>query len=160
MKASVGDRIVTASGTVGGVSRDGVVVECPHGDGSPPFRVRWADSGEETLVFPGTDTFIDHSEPVFVPDDARGAARRSVTWQVEITLHESAGHTTAECAVRGMPQARAVGHARKAPEDAEVPQIGDEIAAARALRRLADQLLAIAQDDVSAAVGHRAHVHA
>lgn len=158
MKASVGDRIVTASGVVGGATRDGVVVECPHGDGTPPYRVRWADTGEETLVFPGSDTVVDHAEPVFVPDDAGGA--RTLTWQVEITLNESSGSTTAEATVRGLPEVRAVGHARKAPEDPEVPQIGDEIAAARALRRLADRLLAVAEDDVSAAVGHKAHVHA
>ncbi|GAA1852069.1 dsRBD fold-containing protein [Myceligenerans crystallogenes] len=160
MKAAVGDRIVTASGVVGGATRDGVVVACPHGDGSPPYRVRWSDTGDETLVYPGTDTFIDHSEPVFAPDDARGAASRTVTWQVEITLNEAAGSTTAEATVRGMPEIRAVGHARKAPDDAEVPEIGDEIAAARALRRLADHLLAVAERDVSAAVGHHAHVHA
>lgn len=70
MKAAVGDRIVTASGVVGGATRDGVVVECPHGDGSPPYRVRWSDNGEETLVFPGPDTIVDRAEPVFVADDA------------------------------------------------------------------------------------------
>ena len=35
----------------------------------------------------------------------------------------------------------------------------DEIAAGRALRRLADRLLAVAEADVSAAVGHKAHLH-
>ncbi|RPF22633.1 dsRBD fold-containing protein [Myceligenerans xiligouense] len=169
MKAAVGDRIVTASGVVGGATRDGVVVECPHGDGSPPYRVRWSDDGEETLVFPGTDTVVDHAEPVFVADDAANATDaaagetagpRTLTWQVEITLNESSGSTTAEATVRGLPEVRAVGHARKAPEDPEVPEIGDEIAAARALRRLADRLLSVAENDVSAAVGHKAHVHA
>ncbi|MBL0884864.1 dsRBD fold-containing protein [Myceligenerans indicum] len=161
MKASVGDRIVTASGVVGGATRDGVVIECPHGDGTPPYRVRWADSGEETLVFPGSDTVVDHAEPVFVAGATGGAdTARTLTWQVEITLNESSGSTTAEATVRGIPEVRAVGHARKDPQDAEVPQIGDEIAAARALRRLADRLLAVAEDDVSAAVGHKAHVHA
>ncbi|MBE1877396.1 dsRBD fold-containing protein [Myceligenerans pegani] len=161
MKAAVGDRIVTASGVVGGATRDGVIVECPHGDGTPPYRVRWSDSGEETLVFPGPDTVVDHAEPVFAPDaTGRAGGSRTLTWQVEITLNESSGSTTAEATVRGLPEVRAVGHARKAPEDPEVPQIGDEIAAARALRRLADRLLAVAEDDVSAAVGHKAHVHA
>lgn len=161
MKAAVGDRIVTASGVVGGATRDGVVVECPHGDGTPPYRVRWSDTGEETLVFPGPDTVVDHAEPVFAPGGAGGAGgTRTLVWQVEITLNESSGSTTAEATVRGLPEVRAVGHARKAPEDPEVPQIGDEIAAARALRRLADRMLAVAEDDVSAAVGHKAHVHA
>jgi len=74
---------------------------------------------------------------------------------------ESGGSTTAEATVtNGPPDAlRAVGHARKSPGDPEVPLIGDEIAAGRALRRLADRLLAVAEQDVSAAVGHRAHVH-
>ncbi|GAB4084144.1 hypothetical protein GCM10028784_07740 [Myceligenerans cantabricum] len=155
----MGDRIVTAAGVVGGATRDGVVVGCPHGDGSPPYRVRWADTGEESLVYPGTDAFVDHSEPVFVADEG-APGPRTLTWQVEITLNESSGSTTAEATVRGLPEVRAVGHARKAPSDAEVPEIGDEIAAARALRRLADRLLAVAENEVSAAVGHRAHVHA
>ena len=59
MKAAVGDRIVTASGVVGGAVRDGVITECPHDDGSPPYRVRWSDTGEETLVYPGADTVVD-----------------------------------------------------------------------------------------------------
>jgi hypothetical protein len=162
MKAAVGDRIVTASGVVGGAVRDGVVTECPHGDGSPPYRVRWSDTGEETLVFPGSDTFVD-ADARTAPGEGEGAPRqgRALTWDVRITVVESGGSTTAEATVmNGPPESlRAVGHARKSPGDPEVPLIGDEIAAGRALRRLADRLLAVAEQDVSAAVGHRAHVH-
>ena len=165
MKAAVGDRIVTASGVVGGVVRDGVVTECPHDDGSPPYRVRWSDTGEETLVYPGADTIVDQGSrpgqdaPPGEGDDVRQA--RALTWDVRITVVESGGSTTAEATVmNGPPDAlRAVGHARKSPGDPEVPLIGDEIAAGRALRRLADRLLAVAEQDVSAAVGHQAHVH-
>ena len=162
MKAAVGDRIVTASGVVGGVVRDGVVTGCPHDDGSPPYRVRWSDTGEETLVYPGSDTIVD-AQVEAGSDEWREQPRqaRALTWDVRITVVESGGSTTAEATVmNGPPDAlRAVGHARKSPGDPEVPLIGDEIAAGRALRRLADRLLAVAEQDVSAAVGHRAHVH-
>ena len=161
MRAAVGDRIVTASSVVGGAVRDGVVTECSHSDGSPPYRVKWSDTGEESLVFPGSDTFVDPGAPAGAgePDEPRPA--RALTWDVRITVVESGGSTTAEATVlNGPPESlRAVGHARKSPEDPEVPLIGDEIAAGRALRRLADRLLAVAEQDVSAAVGHRAHLH-
>ena len=159
--AAVGDRIVTASGVVGGVVRDGVVTGCPHDDGSPPYRVRWSDTGEETLVYPGTDTIVDAQVEAGSDEWRETRQARALTWDVRITVVESGGSTTAEATVmNGPPDAlRAVGHARKSPGDPEVPLIGDEIAAGRALRRLADRLLAVAEQDVSAAVGHRAHVH-
>lgn len=161
MRAAVGDRIVTASGVVGGAVRDGVVTECPHDDGSPPYRVKWSDTGEETLVYPGTDTFVDRDAPMGPDEPGEAQQARALTWDVRITVVESGGSTTAEATVmNGPPEAlRGVGHARKSPGDPEVPLIGDELAAGRALRRLADRLLAVAESDVSAAVGHRAHVH-
>lgn len=161
MKAAVGDRIVTASGVVGGPVRDGVVTECPHGDGSPPYRVRWSDTGEETLVYPGGDTYVDAQVEAASGAWAEARRGRALTWDVRITVVEAAGSTTAEATVmNGPPDAlRGVGHARKSPDDDEVPLIGDEIAAGRALRRLADRLLAVAEADVSAAVGHKAHLH-
>jgi hypothetical protein len=168
MRATVGDRIMVASGVVGGAVREGVVTACPHGDGTPPYQVRWSDTGEETLVFPGSDTVVRHDDgPAAEPTTAR-----SVTWQVQVTLVESAGSTTAEAmltagpagaARSGVPSEvgtiRAVGPTRKNPDDVEVPLIGDEVAAGRALRRLADALLDQAEQDISAQTGHRAHVH-
>lgn len=161
MKAAVGDRIITASGVVGGAVRDGVVTECPHGDGSPPYRVKWSDTGEETLFFPGADTIVDQRREHGAGKRAEPRHGRALTWDVRVTVVESGGSTTAEATVmNGPPEAlRGVGHARKAPEDPEVPLIGDEIAAARALRRLADRLLTVAEADVSAAIGHKAHLH-
>lgn len=161
MKAAVGDRIITASGVVGGVVRDGVVTECPHDDGSPPYRVKWSDTGEETLVYPGSDTIVDAQVEAGSDEWRERRQGRALTWDVRITLVESGGSTTAEATVmNGPPDAlRAVGHARKSPGDPEVPLIGDELAAGRALRRLADRLLAVAEQDVSAAVGHQVHVH-
>ncbi|MCC2307423.1 DUF1918 domain-containing protein [Cellulomonas chengniuliangii] len=58
MKAAVGDRIISSSGIVGGHVREGLVVELRHEDGTPPFVVEWADTGDRTLVFPGPDTTL------------------------------------------------------------------------------------------------------
>lgn len=163
MRATVGDRIVVASGVVGGAVRDGVVISCPHEDGSPPYQVRWSDTGEETLVFPGADTLVQHDggdlERARAP---RPEPARALAWEVRVSLVEAAGNTTAEAMLTPGPDVgslRAVGHARKDPGDTEVPVIGDEVAAARALRRLADALLEQAEQDISNQTGHRAHVH-
>ena len=58
MKASVGDQVVVESSVVAGAVRHGHVVELRHPDGTPPFVVEWADTGERTLVFPGPDTRV------------------------------------------------------------------------------------------------------
>jgi hypothetical protein len=39
-----------------------------------------------------------------------------------------------------------------------VPEIGDEVAVARALRGLADRLLAVASDDMTTREGHSVHL--
>jgi len=163
MKATVGDRIVVASGIVGGAVRDGVVVACPHDDGSPPYRVQWSDTGEESLVFPGPDSLVRSGDEEPAPE---ATTARSVTWQVQVTLVEASGSTTAEAVLVAGPAEhgdvgaiRAVGHSRKDPGDSEVPVIGDEVAAGRALRRLAEALLGQAEQDISAQTGHAAHVH-
>ena len=165
MKASVGDRIVTASGVVGGAVREGVVVGVRSPDGSPPFQVRWADTGEESLVFPGPDTVVHHGNGGD-GDTPQAATHSTTTWHVQLTLVESSGSTTAEATLVAGPAEggsvgtlRGVGHARKDPHDVEVPLIGDEVAAGRALRRLADALLGQAEQDISAQTGNKAHVH-
>ncbi|MEP7738869.1 DUF1918 domain-containing protein [Nocardioides sp. 31GB23] len=64
MRASPGDRIVVQSDHVGGPVRDGEIVEVRHGDGTPPYVVRWSDSGHETLFYPGPDAEIHHAGTV------------------------------------------------------------------------------------------------
>ena len=80
------------------------------------------------------------------------------TWNVTIYLFDTDDpwHTT------GLTKAHAVlstssgttldgyGRARRAPQDPDVPEIGDELAAARALRNLADRLLEATSDDIEA----------
>jgi hypothetical protein len=60
MFATVGDRLVVRSAHVDEHVRDGEIIEVRHADGSPPYVVRWSDSGHEALVFPGPDAVIEH----------------------------------------------------------------------------------------------------
>lgn len=62
MFARVGDRLIVHSTHVDGPVRDGEVVEVPHEDGTPPYRVRWSDTGHESLFYPGTDAEVHHHE--------------------------------------------------------------------------------------------------
>lgn len=62
MKASLGDRLVVHSQHVDEPERAGEIIELKHEDGSPPYVVRWADSGHEALVFPGPDATIESAD--------------------------------------------------------------------------------------------------
>ena len=68
MFARKGERIVIRSTHLDGPVRDGEIIEVEHADGSPPYHVRWSDTGRESLVFPGPDAYVDHA------DSARRAA--------------------------------------------------------------------------------------
>ncbi|GAA3818095.1 DUF1918 domain-containing protein [Nocardioides panacisoli] len=60
MYAAVGDRLIVRSNRVGSPIRDGEVLEVRHPDGSPPYVVRWSDTGHEALVYPGDDAEVHH----------------------------------------------------------------------------------------------------
>lgn len=60
MTGAVGDRLVVRSQHVDGPVRDGEIIEVKHADGSPPYLVRWSDTGHESLFFPGPDAFVEH----------------------------------------------------------------------------------------------------
>ncbi len=60
MIAAVGDRIVVRGPRVDAPVRDGEVVGVPHEDGSPPYAVRWSDTGHVGLFFPGPDAVVHH----------------------------------------------------------------------------------------------------
>jgi hypothetical protein len=62
MFAKAGDRLVIRSHHVDGPIRDAEILQVRHEDGSPPYLVRWADTGHEALVFPGTDAEVHHFE--------------------------------------------------------------------------------------------------
>ncbi|MFD0033074.1 pyridoxamine 5'-phosphate oxidase family protein [Streptomyces sp. NPDC055059] len=61
MRAHLGDRLVIQSPTTW-ARRDGEIVGLHHEDGTPPYDVRWSDTDEVTLVFPGPDAQIRHTE--------------------------------------------------------------------------------------------------
>ncbi|MGD9960135.1 DUF1918 domain-containing protein [Nocardioides sp.] len=60
MHASVGDRLVVKGRQVGQVVRDGEILAVRHADGTPPYLVRWEDTGHESLVYPGPDATVQH----------------------------------------------------------------------------------------------------
>lgn len=61
MFAQPGDRIVVHGRHQGDAERKGQVTAVQHADGSPPYVVRWEDSGHESLFFPGPDAAVDHA---------------------------------------------------------------------------------------------------
>lgn len=62
MRANVGDRIIVQGHRVGDPTRDGEIIEVRGVDGGPPYVVRWAIDGHESLFFPGSDAQIKHYE--------------------------------------------------------------------------------------------------
>jgi hypothetical protein len=151
MKASIGDQIVVVPPHIGGVVRDCLVLEVRNPDGSPPYVVRWSDTGQEALYFPGSDGRVTHlgkqheAEPPEIP------LPHVTTWRVEIQVFEQGRDTTARAVLLAGSDTplESRGHARRAPEDKEVPEVGDEVAVSRALRHLADNLLQAAAGDLS-----------
>jgi hypothetical protein len=62
MYARKGDRIVIRNQHLGSPVRDAEVLEVEHSDGTPPYRVRWSDTGHESLFFPGPDAYVAQYE--------------------------------------------------------------------------------------------------
>lgn len=73
------------------------------------------------------------------------------TWTVDINIseHEDERRTHADAVLRSHRVGlRGEGEARRRPCDTEVPEIGDELATARALADLAYKLLDVATGDI------------
>jgi len=81
-------------------------------------------------------------------------------WSVEIFLAERDGRTHAEARLHTGASTHlvATGSARLNPRDHDVPEIGAELAASRALSELAHRLLAAAADDIEGVTHERAHL--
>jgi hypothetical protein len=58
MQAKVGDQIVIGGRRVGQPNRKCEVLETRHPNGEPPYVVRWGDTGNEDLFFPGPDASV------------------------------------------------------------------------------------------------------
>jgi hypothetical protein len=77
------------------------------------------------------------------------------TWSVEITFREDESKTRADARLIGSDrELSGWGRARRSPEDPDVPAVGEEIAAARALIDLAHHPLDAAAHDIEAWDGH------
>ncbi|WP_323099045.1 dsRBD fold-containing protein [Intrasporangium sp. YIM S08009] len=176
MKANIGDRIVLAPVTVDAPMRDGEVLETRGPGGAPPFLIRWSD-GHTGLFYPGPGAILSlgtghpddvveappleaaptaeegHDAPV---RGAEAASRRRVhDWQVRVTIFESDDETHANVVLLSDSPAHltARGESTRGPDDQPVPEIGDEIAVARALRHLADRLIEVATGDIETLTG-------
>lgn len=163
MKAAVGDRIVMAGEQVDRPTRDGEVIEVRGEDGSPPFLVRWSD-GHSGLIYPGPGSVLRldaAEEPAAGQGQAPGQAPESADsaavahqWTVRISVLEGED-TTARAVLVADPldDVRGTGTSHRRAADPPQARIGDEVAVARALRHLADQLLERASGDIQDSTG-------
>ena len=161
MKAKPGDHIILAGELVNQPVRAGEVLEARGADGGPPYVVRWED-GHESTMFPGPGAALrvtggeGESEPEhhadLVPRPELGTSRQ---WNVRITIFEKGDDTTATVALLAdSPEAlTAKGTSHRSRGDDSDAHIGDEVAVARALRHLADELVAAAEHDIEEATG-------
>lgn len=62
MRARVGDRLVIKGHRIHEPDRDAEILEVRGPNGEPPYRIRWSDSGRDTLLFPGSDALIEQLE--------------------------------------------------------------------------------------------------
>lgn len=167
MKAKAGDRIIIAPPTVDGPLRDGEILETRGPDGGPPYVVRWTD-GHQGLFYPGPGSVLRIGPAETEPEGSgTAAAPHPVTpssgdvaphvhdWQVRVSIYESDVDTDAQVVLLSdsPKHLMARGHSHRSPDDRTVPEIGDEVAVARALRRLADQLLDAAAEDIEQVTG-------
>lgn len=82
-------------------------------------------------------------------------------WSITVDIDEEDDTTLASVSLR-TPMGQAVtgvGRAQRNPLDPSVPEIGDELAVARALRNLAERLLHTTEKDISGTTGEPAHLH-
>ena len=76
----------------------------------------------------------------------------TLEWKTRLYLFEEDGTTKAHATLdTGTATLTGHGAAHRNPADPDVPEIGDELAAGRALRDLGRQLLDIAEGDVGSA---------
>ncbi|MEV6158650.1 DUF1876 domain-containing protein [Nonomuraea sp. NPDC052129] len=78
-------------------------------------------------------------------------------WSVRIDITEEGDGTSARAVLftRDRTSLAGVGTARRNPIDRSVPEIGDELAAGRALADLAHKLLVVTAEDVAELAGQR-----
>jgi hypothetical protein len=157
--------MVVAADRIDRPVRDGEIVSVGP-DGGPPYRVRWSDTGVESLFFPGPDAHVQHLEhegdtggqPGAAPTEPDTEAGQAYTksWRVDIYLYEGDQSTSAQAVLHSDAPSdlKSSGVARRRPDEPDVPEIGDEVAVARALSHLADLLRQTAEGDLGGVMGH------
>jgi hypothetical protein len=84
----------------------------------------------------------------------------ATVWSIEVLIEETSEETAVEAVLE--VDARRIagwGRARRNPADPNVPSIGKELAAARALSDLGHKLLEAAAEEVAAFEGHPVTLH-
>jgi len=161
MKAQVGDRIILAGTRVDDPVRDGEVLEVKGSDGGAPYTVRWSD-GHTGLVYPGPGAVmrVESGTGEHKGSEDTQSAAMAKTWRVQVSVVETGDNTRATALlISDQPgEFQAHGDSHRSPGDEQKGVIGDEVAVARALRHLADSLLAQAESDIEAETGTDAYV--
>ena len=176
MKAQKGDRIILAAKHTDQPTRDGEVIEVRGADGGPPYLVRWTD-GHTGLMYPGPGSVlrVEAEHVTIEPVETSRTSAEPVTagaveptvphvreWHVRVSIFESGDNTTANVVLltEAPTHLSAHGQSHRDIGDASMrmPEIGDEVAVARALRHLADQLLETAAKDIETVTGKEAHL--
>ncbi|MEU5460980.1 pyridoxamine 5'-phosphate oxidase family protein [Streptomyces althioticus] len=120
MRAHLGDRLVVESPATGVVRRDGEIVGLHHDDGTPPYDVRWSDTDDITLVFPGPDAHIQHTGTDTEHEHADGAGRSSPPAVTRPVPEEDPGDIGRRVAVerrrRGLSREETARRARISPQ--------------------------------------------
>jgi len=159
MRATAGDQITISTRRADPRTRAGRIVEVLGVDGGPPYVVHWADGGHSGLLFPGPDAEISTARQggrqIPVP-----TASQPKRWQVSlaVTGHGNTMTRAHVTAYTGAFSVQCYGEAHRHPAEADVPVIGDEVAAGRALIALGNELLRTAEQDLTRIEGHTVHV--
>ncbi|SDK78443.1 protein of unknown function [Arthrobacter sp. ov407] len=84
------------------------------------------------------------------------------SWSVNIVIdeHENQTRATARLRAENRAELEGVGLARLNPIDSDVPEIGDELATARALADLAHQLIEVTAADIEKVTKEPPHLRA
>lgn len=152
MDAQLGDRLVIEGNQVGAPRRTGVVVQILGQSDRRHYQVRW-DDGHESVFFPSSDTVVERADP------SAPAPPMRVTTQVELRFEEDEDHTDAWATLRTEAgNFTGWGRARRSPVDPNVPLVGEELAAARALMDLAGGLQRAAGQTMAAGDRPAAHI--
>jgi hypothetical protein len=140
MRAFLGDKVFVDSGRAGH-ERSGRIVELRHLDGTPPYVVRWDDTGAEEVHFPRGDGRIERPGGPH-PDD------QVERWSVDIDLVSDGTRTTAVAVLHEGPEGVVTGEGTAVRHDGERddPAVGDALAAARALDDVSTVLLGDARE--------------